>query len=197
MELTDGHRERLRALLERERRRLQASLDSLRRAWEDAETGGIGELSTYDQHPADLGSELAARQVDLGLAQNEARLLAQVESALERLDEGTYGICEQCGRPIPVGRLFAMPSATRCARCAAGEDAGGDGHPGGVGRTRPPEEELLAPPFGRTSGDGPAYDGEDAWRDVAEYGTSNSPQDDPEAARENTTGVPTERGRRL
>ena len=156
--------------------------------WMDAETGGIGELSTYDQHPADLGSEVAARQVDLGLQQNTLRLLAQVDRALERLEEGTYGVCEECGRPIPMGRLLAVPSATRCVECAAALEQGGQGGPGSgdsgppgsLRRRRPPEEELLSPPFGRSSRGGPAYDGADAWQEVARHGTSNSPQDAPE-----------------
>jgi len=187
--LGPGDRQKFKTRLLEERRRLRSSLEALESSgWMDAETGGIGELSTYDQHPADLGSEVAARQVDVGLQQNTVRLLAQVDRALERLEEGTYGVCEECGRPIPMGRLLAMPSATRCVECAAAEEQGGPGGsssgdggpPGSLRRRRPPEEELLSPPFGRSSRGGPAYDGADAWREVARHGTSNSPQDAPE-----------------
>ncbi|OUM98740.1 MAG: hypothetical protein BAA04_05315 [Firmicutes bacterium ZCTH02-B6] len=190
----DAHnRQNFKARLLEERRRLLRSLEALASSgWLDAETGGIGELSSYDQHPADLGSELAARQVDLGLQQNTRRLLAQVDRALERLEEGSYGICEECGRPIPMGRLLAVPYATKCTACAVASEGDGaaageggataarEGPPGSLRRRRPPEEELLSPPFGRCSRSGPAYDGADAWRELARYGTSNSPQDAPE-----------------
>lgn len=181
MELDKTMTQRLRARLEGERRRLRASLDALRQGFSDAETGGIGELSLYDQHPADLGSELAARQVDLGLADNARLRLEQVERALARLEKGTYGLCEVCGRPIPPARLEAMPAATRCLTCQAAQDEAA-GSPGAHGRpapARPAEETVLAPPFGRTFDTG-GWDGEDAWEDVARYGTSNSPQDAPE-----------------
>ncbi|HEY8417068.1 MAG TPA: TraR/DksA C4-type zinc finger protein [Limnochordales bacterium] len=166
-----AERERLRARLLAERRRLRASLAALRRGLADAETGGIGELSLYDQHPADLGSELAARQVDLGLVENTGQLLHQVEQALARLADGTYGLCEQCGQPIPQARLEAMPAATRCAPCQAAGEAE-DGGP----RAADAPEPSFAHSFDAPGG----LDGEDVWRQLAQHGTANSPQDAPE-----------------
>jgi len=175
--------------LEEDRRRLAEQHARLRQSGlEDAETGGIGELSLYDQHPADLGSELAARQNDAGLMQNIDRLLEQVERALKRIDEGTYGVCERCGRPIGKKRLEAIPYASTCIACQQREDEArdGPGAPGGrpwTGRSdRPVEEKTMTPPFGRAFGDDvdtAAYDGEDTWQDVARHGTSNTPSDEP------------------
>ena len=90
---------------------------------------------------------------------------------MERLEDGTYGICESCGQPIDLDRLRAMPAATTCVRCKelAEEEAE---------RRRPVEEEVLS--FTRSFTDGQdsvIYDGEDTWQDLAPYGTANSPQD--------------------
>lgn len=184
--LDDGARARLRSRLEGQKRRLAGRMEGMwRSGLEDAETGGIGELSLYDQHPADLGSELAARQTDFGLQQNIERLLEQVEKALKRIDEGTYGRCERCGRPISKERLEAIPYASTCVDCQ--EEMDGERAQGGSADSdRPVEETVTAPPFGRTFRDGDdyaAYDGEDTWQDVARYGTSNTPSDEPGAVK--------------
>ncbi len=52
-----------------------------------------------------------------------ARSLRDVEGALTRLERGTFGLCEECGRPIPVGRLLALPRARLCVRCQRREEA--------------------------------------------------------------------------
>jgi len=173
-----GELERFRRWLAAEKGRLRRQARAFReRALADAETGGIGELSLYDQHPADLGSELAARQTDLGLQQNLDRLLRQIDRALKRIEEGTYGRCERCGGPIEKERLEAAPYVTTGGACQREEERGD--RPGSGGR-RPPEEELLDPPFGRSfRGGETGYDGEEAWRDLAQHGTSNAPSDDP------------------
>src|SRR5690625_3194166 len=116
-ETPDG-REQPQSRLKRRRRRLLTRLKNMwQHGFEDAETGGIGELSLYDQHPADLGAELNARQTDLGLQQNIERMLEQVEKALRRIETGGYGTCERCGRTIDRERLDAMPYVTLCITC--------------------------------------------------------------------------------
>ncbi len=107
--------------------------------------------------------------------------MAALEEAERRLDQGTYGRCRLCGAAIPAERLMALPEADLCVPCAGRLQAErGE-------RLRPLEEESLSPPFGRSFRDGGTkgyggdvmYDGEDAWQDVARYGTSDSPQDVP------------------
>ena len=73
-----------------------------------------GELADYDQHPADQGTEMHEQELDettLMILEDE---LKQVEIARQRLEEGQYGICVDCGKEIPAARLEAVPEAVRC-----------------------------------------------------------------------------------
>lgn len=81
---------------------------------EQSETDSVGELSSYDQHQADMGTETFEREKDLSILEQVEAELADVEHALRRLDDGTYGTCEACGRPIPDERLEAMPATRLC-----------------------------------------------------------------------------------
>lgn len=161
--------------LEEEKALLLEQLENLRqRGLGSSEADSLQELSSYDNHPADIGSETFEREKDLGLRGNVMVRLQQVEDALERIQRGTYGTCDHCGRAIEMERLEAMPSAILCFQCQQEIDSLPDR------RARPIEEETLRPPFGHTGGvahQQVAYDGEDAWQDVAKYGTSDGPQD--------------------
>ncbi len=104
------------------RRHLEAErdrLDGVRAGFDDerldtSESDSVGELSSVDQHPADLGTETFEREKDVSIIEQVEAELADVEHALQRLDEGTYGICEACGKPIGDARLDAMPAARLC-----------------------------------------------------------------------------------
>ncbi len=81
---------------------------------DQSESDSVGELSSYDQHQADLGTETFEREKDLSILEQVEAELADVEHALRRLDEGTYGTCEACGTAIPDERLEAMPATRLC-----------------------------------------------------------------------------------
>jgi RNA polymerase-binding protein DksA len=101
--------------LEAERERLVGVRDGFDDEGLDvAETDSLGELSANDQHPADIGTETFEREKDLSIIERVEAELADVEHALRRLDEGTYGTCEACGKPIGDARLDAMPAARLC-----------------------------------------------------------------------------------
>ena len=81
---------------------------------EELEPVESSELSKIDQHPAELGTETFERERDLtALAILEGEL-EDIDIALRRLDEGRYGVCEECGRPIGDERLAAKPWARLC-----------------------------------------------------------------------------------
>lgn len=159
----------------REKERLEAALaQNGRFGLDDSQTDAIQELSAYDNHPADLGSELFEREKDLALWNNSQEALHRIGEALGFIAEGKYGICEVCNREIPLERLKAVPQTTFCMDCRMHEE---ERH---QNRERPIEEEVLWPPFGRTFLDGKdvvGFDGEDTWQAVAQWGTSESPSD--------------------
>jgi DnaK suppressor protein len=79
-------------------------------------------VSDYPQDPADAGTNLAeSDRAEAILAAAKARRLLILE-ALRRLDEGNYGLCVDCRRPVPDGRLEAKPEASRCVTCQAKRD---------------------------------------------------------------------------
>jgi RNA polymerase-binding transcription factor DksA len=81
---------------------------------EETEQESISELASYDQHQADMGTETFEREKDLSILEQIEAELADVEYALRRLDEGKYGTCEACGKPIDKDRLEAMPATRLC-----------------------------------------------------------------------------------
>ncbi len=135
-----------------------------------------GELSSYDNHPADSGTEAFEREKDLGLRVSAEKRIELMEKALKKIEEGTYGICERCGREISLERLEAIPYTQDCIECREEMERVAERNP------RPIEEEALKEPFVRTFDDGDdsvVTDGEDIWQDVAAYGTASSLQDEP------------------
>ncbi|MEN6405099.1 MAG: TraR/DksA C4-type zinc finger protein [Thermoguttaceae bacterium] len=77
-----------------------------------------GDLSSMPIHMADIGSDNFEQEFTLSLMENDGGTLAAIEASLERIEEGTYGLCEECGVKIPKSRLNAIPYATLCVRCA-------------------------------------------------------------------------------
>jgi DnaK suppressor protein len=115
--------ERARQLLTEERARLTEALQGVQRGI-DSQTDS-SELSTYDQHPGDMGSETFEREKDLSILESLEASIADVDAALQRLDDGDYGRCEVCGREIGDERLEARPMARFCVEHQAATEAVG------------------------------------------------------------------------
>lgn len=96
-----------------ERERLTLVKNEMQSAGEN-ERESTSELSGMDQHQADVATELFDRERDLGILEAVEGELAEVERALARIDEGTYGTCEACGKAIGDDRLEAQPYARLC-----------------------------------------------------------------------------------
>jgi RNA polymerase-binding transcription factor DksA len=90
---------------------IEQQRESLRR---DADGMRDSELADYDQHPGDQGTETFEQELDASREQMLEAELEQVKIAQQRLDEGTYGTCIDCGKDIPEARLEAIPEAIRC-----------------------------------------------------------------------------------
>jgi len=76
-----------------------------------------GDLSGYSLHMADMATDNFDREFSLGLASNEQQQLNMIDVALHKIQEGTYGLCENCNKPIPQKRLLARPHASLCIKC--------------------------------------------------------------------------------
>ncbi|HUK95221.1 MAG TPA: TraR/DksA C4-type zinc finger protein [Gaiellaceae bacterium] len=77
-----------------------------------------------DNHPGDVATITFDREIDYTLEENEERLLAEIDSALQRIDDGTFGVCQACGNPIGAERLEAVPYTTQCIDCKRREERG-------------------------------------------------------------------------
>lgn len=131
----------------------------------------IGELSNYDNHPADHGTAMFEREKDIALNEHTEKELEDINAALHAIADGTYGICSKCGVDIPFERLQAMPTADRCIEHADANNYMQD---------RPVEEGVFSPninPDEVTAEEQTGYDAEDTWQEVSRYGTSETPSD--------------------
>jgi len=131
------------------------------------------ELSTYDNHPADIATETFQMQMNLNLKESEKLRLEEIQDALQRIQKGKYGKCLKCGKDIDENRLEILPAASFCIECEKDrlpiqEET----------KTRPVEEKVIAPPYGRSFKDSNkdynGFDGEDAWQDVARYNKTDA-----------------------
>lgn len=107
--------ERIRAALQERRAELREEYDQHLAEIAELQRDRLTDSAGDDQ--ADTGSKTFEREQEISLANSILERITQVERALERLAEGSYGWCERCGSAIPVERLAAFPSATLCVRC--------------------------------------------------------------------------------
>lgn len=143
--------------------RLTEERDELQRHFEiNGTTGDMlsadsgGELSAYDNHPADMGTETFERERDHAIDENLEQRLTSVEAALQRMDEGTYGQCELCREPIPYERLEAVPWTATCVEHAGLTE----------GAARPTDRyEMTAPIMPDEAG---------TWDSLDRYGSSDN-----------------------
>lgn len=143
-----------RALIEERERLIQQEKENDHFGLDEGMNSSIGELSGYDNHPADIGTELFEREKDQALQKATERQLTEIDSALARMEQGNYGRCQVCGQEIEYERLEALPWTRSCAQHTPEQ------HPS---RDRPVEEEILKQD----------YHNQDAWQLVEQYGTSN------------------------
>jgi RNA polymerase-binding transcription factor DksA len=108
--MDDAHARELLAAEQGRLEEIRADLSEEEGELDDADAQDSSE-AVDGQHPGDIGTDLFERERDLGELEDVERQLHEVEEALRRLDEGTYGVCDVCGRPIPDERLEANPTA--------------------------------------------------------------------------------------
>lgn len=89
--------------------------DTLKKSLKDAS----GDISGYAYHMADMATDTYDREFSLGIASNERELLYVLEDALKKIEDGTFGICDECDGVITKTRLKAIPYASFCVKCQA------------------------------------------------------------------------------
>ena len=116
--LTEKELEELRARLLEEKRELEDQLATIEEAQFAATQSDLtGEVS-FDDESADAGTFTFERERDLSIENNVRDLLGKIERAFQRMEDGTYGLCERCKRPIEKARLKALPYADLCIKDA-------------------------------------------------------------------------------
>lgn len=134
------------------------------------------ELSNYDNHPAELGTELFQVEFNSALKVHEEHLLKDIKDALKRIDENKFGKCAFCGKEIGTERLEAIPYASLCIDCEESKAV----TPGKLNKSRPVEELVLDAPMGRkylNKREDDEHEGMDQFNDLMKYGSADSPQD--------------------
>ncbi|MCF7808600.1 MAG: TraR/DksA C4-type zinc finger protein [Candidatus Marinimicrobia bacterium] len=104
-------------ILDEERDRINEDLSYQKNELNKTITDGSGELSSATYHMADVGTDMAEREKTSIFAVRQSKYLNEVDDALERVDEGTYGVCIICGELIEEGRLEAVPIAKYHVSC--------------------------------------------------------------------------------
>ena len=104
-----------RTMLLEERERVQKAIANLRDDHPGSLDDEVEEIAaTSDNHLGETASATLGREIDYTLGENSGQVLSEIETALKRVDEGTYGTCAKCGREIPPERLEAYPWASLC-----------------------------------------------------------------------------------
>ena len=106
----------IRARLMEERDRLDATTGELASELDldESQQSSVGEIASVDQHPADAGTETSEREKDGVILTSLRGRQEEIEAALQRLENGSYGSCEECNAPIGDDRLEAFPAARFC-----------------------------------------------------------------------------------
>ncbi|WP_100373272.1 TraR/DksA C4-type zinc finger protein [Bacillus sp. FJAT-45037] len=158
--------------LEEMKKELESGVNSeAHKELKQALSASTGELSNYDNHPADTATDLYEREKDIAIYAHLEKQLADVNVALEKIQSGTYGICEVTGQAIPKERLEAIPTAKTTVEQSTQH----------IAEDRPVEEEILDS-FGRYNYDNDdtetEFDAEDAYQSVARFNENSMVYED-------------------
>lgn len=170
--LTDSQKQTLKQELVQQEKQLKEHLhQDLDNLHHTNERDNSGELSLYDNHPADMGTELYEREKDFAIDDHAKLELDKIQQALHAIEAGTYGECKECGQDIPYERLEVIPTTLYCKDHTPEKSTPQD---------RPVEEDVLQPPVDnefRHETDGNVRDDQDSFQEVGRFGTSETPSD--------------------
>ena len=122
MALTKEQLKLLKQLLLTERTKLVDEIKSIARDASTSPRDASGDLSAYTVHMADMAADTYERELSMNIVSSEQEILYQIDDAFKRLDDGSYGVCQQCNAPIAMSRLKAVPYAAMCIECARAKE---------------------------------------------------------------------------
>ncbi|MDP3768643.1 MAG: TraR/DksA C4-type zinc finger protein [Dehalococcoidia bacterium] len=117
MAMTKAQLKTFRNLLIVERARCAGEIKSIAHDAAKSPRDASGDLSAYTIHMADMSSDTYERELSMNIVSSEQAVLYQIDEALKRIDDGSYGACESCGKVITLSRLRAVPYASMCITC--------------------------------------------------------------------------------
>jgi len=117
MALSRQQLKHFRQLLIIERAKFAGEIKSIAEETSKSPREASGDLSAYTVHMADMAADAYEREVSMNIVSSEQEVLYQIDDALKRMDEGAYGVCQQCEKPITMSRLKAVPYASLCIQC--------------------------------------------------------------------------------
>ena len=117
LQLTREQIKRYRQLLITERAKLAGEIRAIAEAASKSPREASGDLSAYTLHMADMAADTFDRELSMNIVSSEQEILYEIDDALKRLDDGTFGTCQSCDGPITMSRLKAVPYAALCITC--------------------------------------------------------------------------------
>lgn len=124
-QFTKTEMEQIRLMLVNRREMLSGNVNRMEdEALKQGGQAAAGDLSSMPFHMADLGTDNFEQEMTLGLIENEADELREITEALDRIDEGHFGVCDECNKAIPKDRVRAIPYARLCVECKRKEEEG-------------------------------------------------------------------------
>ena len=121
--MTKREIEQVKKLLLKKRKEMAEQMNFIKEVEMDSTTKeAAGDHSAYAFHMADQGTDTMEREKNFFYAQRDGRLIYHIDKALERIEDGTFGICDACKQPISKERLQAVPHARMCIACKSSEE---------------------------------------------------------------------------
>ncbi len=120
--MTKDQLKQFRASLMVEREKFAGEIRAIAREASQTPREASGDLSSHTLHMADMSGDTYERELSMNLASTEQEVLYLIDDAIKRLEEGTFGVCEQCNKPIGLSRLKAVPYTPMCITCQRSQE---------------------------------------------------------------------------
>lgn len=111
------HLKQFRQLLLQHRAKCAGEIKSIAKETSKSPREASGDLSSYTIHMADMSADAYDRELAMNIAEGSQEVLYQIDEAIKRIEDGTFGVCQTCQKPIGIGRLKVVPHASMCIEC--------------------------------------------------------------------------------